>query len=209
MSEILDLVVLVADTDAEWTVRTLLEHRYHALGIRTIAFKVFRHPQRDAGVFLHAHEFLRDYVGQASHAMVLLDLEGSGRETLLPSEMEAQIEDKLSRNGWAPEQIAAIVLEPELEIWVWAPSPHVAEVVGLEAAALQHILEQTPRRAHGKPQRPKETLLRALHQSKRPFSARLFQELAQRVSLRCSERSFVKFRDTLQRWFPPEGSAAP
>lgn len=209
MNERLDLVVLVADADAEWTVRTLLAQRYRALGIRKIAFSVFRHPQRDAGVFLHAHEFLRPYIGHANHAMVLLDREGSGRESLSPSAIEAKIENALSQNGWALEQVAAIVLEPELETWVWSSSPHVAEVIGLDAIALQRILEQTPQVAYGKPQRPKETLLRALRQSKRPFSARLFQELAQRVSLRCSERSFVKFRETLQRWFPPEGSAAP
>jgi len=204
MSERLDLVILVADTDAEWTVRTLLRQRYPALRIREIAFEVFRHPQRDAGVFLHAHEFLRAYVGQADHAMVLLDREGSGRESLSPLEIEGRIEDALLQNGWRPEQIAAIALDPELEVWVWSPSPHVADIIGLEASVLHQILVQTPKTPLGKPQRPKETLLQALYRSKRPFSARLFQELAARVSLRCEERAFAKFRDTLQQWFPPE-----
>ena len=199
----MDLVVLVADADAEWTVRTLLKTRRTGLGIRSVHVKVVRHPQRDAGVYLHCHEFLRQYLGKADYALVMLDREGSGRESMSAEEIEMDIENRLVQNGWSPENVAAVVLDPELETWVWSSSLHVAEVIGLEHRELQTILEQTPTNALDKPKRPKEVLQKALRQSKRPFSARIFQELAERVSLRrCQDRAFGKFRSTLQRWFP-------
>ncbi len=199
----LDLVVLVADADAEWTVRTLIGERYRALGIRPgIRFEVVRHPQRDSGVYLHSHDFLRGYLRRAKHAIVMLDREGSGREQLSAEEMELDIESRLARNGWDQESAVAIVLDPELEVWVWSPSPHVAEVIGIERVALQEILDRTPTDRRGKPERPKETLQKALRRSGRPFSARIFQELAGKVSLQSNERSFDKLKSTLQKWFP-------
>ena len=200
----LDLVVLVADADAEWTIRTLIGERYHALGIRPdIRFEVVRHPQRDSGVYLYSPDFLRGYLRKSKHAIVMLDREGSGSERLSAEEMEQDIESRLARNGWGQGSAVAIVLDPELEVWVWSQSPHVAEVIGIERAALQEILNRVPvDQQRGKPERPKETLQKALRRSGRPFSARIFQELAGKVSLRGNERSFDKLRNTLQRWFP-------
>jgi len=204
----IDLVVLVADADAEWTVRTLLAKRQPALGIRPVDVKVLRHPQRDAGVYLHCHEFLRQYLGRADYVLVMLDREGSGRENGSPGEIESNIEVRLVQNGWARENVAAVMLDPELEAWVWSPSPHVAGVIGLNRSELQTILAQVPTNTLHKPERPKEVLQEALRQSGRPFSARIFQEIAERVSLRqCRDRAFRKFRSTLQRWFPLDTSA--
>ncbi|HEY66356.1 MAG TPA: hypothetical protein G4O02_17535 [Caldilineae bacterium] len=203
--EEIDLIVLVADMDAYWAIRTLLEKRHRSLGIRRdIQFEIVRHPQRDSGVLLHAHEFLRQYLNRAEHALVILDREGSGRDQCLAEDLEREIEDRLVRNGWPSDRVAAIVLDPELEVWVWTRSPHVARVIGLNVDALQAVLDSEPARPDGKPQHPKEALEKALRRSGRPFSARIFQELAENVSLRASERAFDKFKYTLQGWFPPE-----
>lgn len=199
----LDLIVLVADTDAEWTLRTLLEQRAPALGIRPVQCEVHRYPGRDAGVFRDAPDFLRGYLARAVHALVLLDYEGSGGEHRLTAlEMEQDLETRLQSHGWAVGQAAAIVLTPELEVWVWSHSPHVATVLGVSQEVLQQIWQAAPLTATGKPQRPKETLARVLRRSRRPFSARIFQELAERVSLNVHERAFDKLRTTLQGWFP-------
>ncbi len=199
----LDLIVLVADADAEWTLRTLLSQRKQALGIRSdLRFKVIRHPSRDSGVAHHAAALLRRYLRRAEHALVLFDREGSGFEHKYSAvEIEDQVEATLHRNGWPRERCAVIVLDPELEVWVWSSSPHVAKVIGLSPTQLQTFLAPLPRDERGKPQRPKEVLLEALRQSGRPFSSRLFQDLAARVSLRSEERAFGKLRQTLQNWF--------
>ena len=204
----LDLIILVADADAEWTLRTLLEKRTASLGIRPIRFEVRRHPRRDSGVFREAPDFLRLYLRRAQHALVLLDREGSGSEHRLSAqEMEDDLERRLQRNGWSDpagrSRVAAIVLDPELEVWVWSRSPHVPRVLGVTQEVLEEVLEDFPTSQGGKPQRPKEAMLAVLRRSGRPPSARIFQELAERVSLRARERAFDKLRTTLQAWFPP------
>ena len=200
MNDRLDLVVLVADADAEWTIRTLLEKRQAALQIRAIQSKFIRDPGRDAGTFLNAPTTLRSYLGRANHVLVMLDREGSGREQKFSAEeMEADLEKRLQATGWA--DAVAIVLDPELEIWVWSRSPHVALALGLSPEALATVLAQFAQNAQGKPERPKEAMLAALRQSKRPHSPRIFQELAGKVSLRANERAFDRLRTTLQSWF--------
>jgi hypothetical protein len=77
----LDLVALVADADAEWTLRTLLAKRAPALDIRPVEFRVIRHPDRDPGVCLRSAGLLRPYLRTATYALVMLDREGCGRET--------------------------------------------------------------------------------------------------------------------------------
>lgn len=208
-NEMLDLIVLVADTDMEWTMRTLLEKRTDSLSIRPLRFEVRRHHGRDPGVFREAHNFLRFYLHRARYALVLLDREGCGQERRFSAqEIETELENRLRQNGWTDAEgrlrAAAIALDPELEVWVWSRSPHVAQALGLSQAELEQILENVPATPEGKPQRPKEAMLTALHRSGRPWSARIFQELAERVSLLAHERAFDKLRDTLQTWFAPE-----
>ena len=200
MNERLDLVVLVADADAEWTLRTLLEKRQAALQIRPIRNKLIRDPDRDAGVFLNAPTTLRAYRNIADHVLVILDHEGSGREhKASAAEMEIDLEQRLQAAGWADAVV--VVLDPELEVWVWSRSSHVALALGLSPEALATVLAQFAQNAQGKPERPKEAMLAALRQSKRPHSPRIFQELAGKVSLRANERAFDRLRTTLQSWF--------
>ncbi|RME72381.1 MAG: hypothetical protein D6784_13620 [Chloroflexi bacterium] len=202
----MNLIVLVADTDAEWVVRTLLEYRHRALGIPRLTFKVIRHPMRDNGVYHQAVTILRPYLQQAEYALVLLDREGSGQEHQSAEQIENILETALQENGWRQpdgrSRAGVIVLDPELEIWVWSSSPHVPRILGVSSEQLEAILSRRfPRQANGKPARPKEAMLAVLKESQRPFSARIFQELASRVSLRTKERAFTKFCRLLQQWF--------
>jgi len=202
-----DLVVLVADADAELTLKTLLEERAFDLGIRPVCYRIIREPMHDAGVFQNAHNILRLYIHQASYALTILDREGSGREKKWSADqIEEDVEKRLRGNGWTDAEgqsrAAAIVLDPELEVWVWSRSPHVAEVLGLTGDELQQILNSCELAENGKPKHPKETMLTALRLSRRPMSASIFQELARRVSLQSQERAFDKLRKTLQKWFP-------
>jgi len=45
-------------------------------------------------------------------------------------EIETRIEENLVNNGWAKEDIACIVFDPELEIWVWTSSPAIPKNLG-------------------------------------------------------------------------------
>lgn len=198
-----DLIILTADNDMEWTIRTLLEKRAPSLAIRPVKFSIYRHPRRDNGVFHEAPNFMRLYRQRARYALVLLDREGSGQEERLSAaEIEDDIEQRVHQVGWPAANVAAIALDPELEIWVWSRSSHVARVLNVTADELTAFLNEQPLTPQGKPKRPKEALQQVLQQSGRPFSAGIFQELAESVSLQENERAFNKLRQTLQNWFP-------
>ncbi|MBL8131230.1 MAG: hypothetical protein JNL42_05190 [Anaerolineae bacterium] len=208
MVDELDLIVLTADADAAITVRTLLEKRHNAISIPLIPFKVVRHPNRDSGVYRDAPEFLRTYLGKARHALVLLDYHGSGAEHReSPQEIEEGLEDRISQAGWDREQIRVIVLEPELEVWVWSKSPNVSNALGMSASDLTAFLNQVDLDERGKPRDPKDAMERALRQSRKPLSPEIFRQLAGSVSLKASERSFDRFRERMQYWFHLEEKA--
>lgn len=206
MTHELDLIVLVADLDAEQTLKTLFTERTKSLGIRPIAFKVLREKDRDPGVVKNGVSLMRNYVNRADYALVLLDYEGSGREKKFSAtELEKHLEDQLHRNGWLDEQghsrVGVIVLDPELEMWVWSPSQEVVNTLRLGTKTVQDFLSEFETLPNGKPKHPKEVMQIALRRVKQPRSARIFQELAQSVSLRTDERAFTKLRQLLQIWF--------
>lgn len=186
---------------------TLLRERHQALGIRSLTYRIIRAQERDAGVYRRAPDLLRPFARQAGYALVLLDREGSGCEnTMSADEIEEDLSRRLLANGWqAPQEqprATVIVLDPELEIWVWSQSRHVPQAMGLNEQYLEQVLRNFRRLPNGKPERPKEAMLAALRAGKKPHSPAVFKELAQRVSLRTNERAFVKLRATLRAWFP-------
>lgn len=199
-----DLVALVADKSMEATLRGLLR-RPEALGTRAISCEIYSHPAFDAGCRARGPTFLRTFCNQFQHALILFDREGSGRDAADPRELERQIEKDLARNGWE-DRAAAIVLDPELEIWVWSDSPEVDRVLGWsgrEPPLRQWLVENAFLASpSGKPARPKEALLNALRHVGKPPSAALFRQLSERVSFRrCTDRAFQKLHGQLVNWF--------
>lgn len=202
------LVALVADRDMEEALTKLFD-RSQALGIRSFDFVIRRHPKRDAGCRVDASSFLRQFLDTCDHALAMLDRHGCG-STSSREEIEAELEYNLARNGW-DDRARVVVIDPELEAWVWADSPAVAEALGWGPNYAQlrsrpttegFWLEGSP-----KPRRPKAAVLRALRSAppstRRRRSARLFGEIAASVSFRdCRDPAFQKLKDTLQAWYP-------
>lgn len=198
-----DLIVLVADGTMREAVRTILS-RHRALGIHQIDYLVVPHPEHDPGVFLRSQDFLRPFSSGYRHAMAMFDREGCGREESA-EDLASEVEKRLSV-VWG-EECAAIVLDPELERWLWSDSPEVDQVLGWQGQepALRTWLVESGYLLQGewKPDRPKEAVERALKLVRKPRSAALYRRLAESVSLRrCTDPSFSGFRSVLQRWFP-------
>lgn len=203
-----DLVVLVADKNIEYTVKGLLS-RQQSLGVRELSTDIYVHPESDPGCFLRAQDFLRPFHGQYAHTLVMLDRDGCGRENLSRESLEEDLEGRLSKAGWQ-DRAAAIVLDPELEIWVWSDSPEVDSALGwaTKRPGLREWLCSEGYLAGGetKPNRPKEAVVRALRISRKSRSSSLYLQLAECVSTqRCSDPAFVKFKTMLQRWFRRTG----
>ena len=198
-----DLVVLVADIQQQQTVATLLTERYPSLGIRDINFDIYTHSNRDPGVFHEAGDFLSISAQQYQHALVVIDAEWSGSPENV-KEIEAKIQDDLNRNGWEGRS-AVVVIDPELEIWVWSQSDVVPRLLGTDWETIKDLGDQTGYWQEGetKPSRPKEMLDMVLRRTRKPRSSALFRQLAGTVGLsRCQDSSFRRFREILQEWFP-------
>ncbi|MFA0782597.1 methylation-associated defense system protein MAD4 [Fervidibacter sacchari] len=201
-----ELVVLVADADAEAVVGTLLSKRHKSLGIKPMMegkdFVIHKHPNRDSGVRTGAVDFLRPFQRDFRRALVIFDHKGCGAEGKNPQDLEHKLEQELKRNGWR-DRCAVIVIEPELEAWVWASLHHIARVAGLTIEDLQGILAKYPKNNLGKPVEPKEAWREVLRRGGRKPSAKIFGELAEGVSLsKCQDRAFRKLVAVLRSWFP-------
>jgi hypothetical protein len=199
-----DLVVLTADKNTEWAIRGLLG-REQSLDIRKISHNVYVHVQRDPGVLCHAHDFLRPFVQSHRHALAVLDREGCGKESNDREELERIIEVALRDTGWG-DRARAIVIDPELEAWVWSDSPHVRTVVGWDSPQdltqwLRNRRFQQP--GELKPTHPKEALEAVLRLTRKPRSSDIYRQLARKVGVaRCVDGAFNKLRTTLRAWFP-------
>jgi len=92
--------------------------------------------------------------------------------------------------GWR-ERAAAIVVDPEIDAWVWSDSPRVEAVLGwtgrdpdLRSWLRDHELLDP---SSPKPGRPKEAVEKALQLVRKPRSSALYRQLAREVGLaRCA-----------------------
>lgn len=196
-----DLVVLVPDKNTEYVVRGALR-REQSLGIRTVDFTVIVDPGRDGGVRRRGPQILRVERHQFAHAVLMFDYEGSGAEAV-PADVEAQLDAALSQVWDADAK--AIVIEPEVDVWMWGAETHLREVVGwrsppgirdwlkLQAFAFDD---------QGKPERPKEALEAVFRRVQLARSSAHYEALAERISLtRCQDAAFLRLRGALTAWF--------
>lgn len=203
-----DLIVLVADKNQEYALHGLL-NRAADLGIRVINYECKVHPHHDPGCLREAPDFLGAFLRRFRYAAVLLDHEGSGREQVRPEDLETGLEDLLRRNGW-DDRACAVVIEPELETWVFHDLPVVEKILGWSRndCSLRDWSEERGLWAPGrvKPSRPKETLEEALRFLWKPRSSAIYRDIAASADLRrCADRAFRKFVDSLRSWFSASG----
>jgi len=206
-----DLVVLVADNQARAAIDALLTTRRAALGLRDVGFDIVVHSKRDPGCYQTSHDLLRSQVGRYARCLVVFDYEGCGRDhRATPAGVADQLMARLTANGWHDTDACVVVIDPELEAWVWSGSTHVARMVaGVETTEeLLQLLEGGGFMAHGatKPARPKEAMEYVLRLANKPHSASVFAELAKVVSLAdCKDPAFGKLAAQLQTWFGVHG----
>lgn len=205
-AQVRDLILLVADTQIEHAMKGLLS-RHESLGIRRVleTCDIRVHPERDPACLRKADSFLKPFASQYRHAIVVFDREGCGMEALSRNELELKVENALHLAGWS-DRAVAVVIDPELENWVWSNSSQVDRVLGWSQSLFKlrtWIKDQGFPITGGKPGRPKEAMLAALKQVKKQPSSSLFEQLAQSVSLsRCTDSAFTKLCTTLKKWFP-------
>jgi hypothetical protein len=122
--------------------------------------------------------------------------------------LEAEVRGRLASAGWGNEA-DVVVIDPELEVWVWSDSPKVDECLGWKGR--KPPLRKWARTAGlwppglPKPPDPKRLVVEALWETKIPRSSAIYARLARSVSVeRCTDPSFERLKNRLRAWFPPD-----
>jgi len=198
-----DLIILVADKNAHFALTGAFS-RNEALGVRPLECDFIVHPGRDGGVRKTGCDLLRLERSRFSHGLLVLDFEGSGAAHADGEALEAELDDKLA-SDWG-SAAKAIVIQPELDIWMWGSDNAVEQAIGWPSGTRlrdwiqRHGFELD---ANGKPNRPKEALEAALRVPRLPRSSALYQNIAKTISLtRCRDAAFSRLRTKLSEWFP-------
>ncbi len=206
MSAVADLVVLAADKNMEFLLRAGFD-RPEALGIRSIDVRIQVHPFSDGGVRTSGANVLSHLSRQYDHAVMILDFEGSGASGSA-ADLESNLDAQLSPS-WQ-DRAKAIVIEPELESWVWGSDNALKQVLRWhEATGIRKWLNENGLSFtdEGKPERPKEAFESVLRQLKRPRSSALYRRVGTHISLeKCTDPAFRRLRNQLRQWFPREHS---
>lgn len=201
-----DCVFLVADNQMAAMVEGFLtrDQCHLSLGCGPFDFDagsdIVVDPNRDPGVYSRGHELLAQYASSHQRAVVMLDAAWEGAPG--PAEIQAKISQDLAAR-WGT--CLVVVLEPELEAWIWQDNQHVAEALGMgDYAALRAELEAADfwRAGEPKPYKPKEAVERVLYQARIPRSSAIYRKIASRASTKhCVDPAFLTLRDGLSGWF--------
>ena len=189
-----DLIILIADSDTENLLHGLLPRLGHVCGTQKFTYDIRKHPMRDNGCMNESVEFLRPFCTAYRHALVVFDKEGSGQETKDRVAIESSIEGALANNGWAAEDVSAITIDPEVENWIWVNSANMSKELNWnETKSLFAWLQENGWREKeaSKPTQPKEALEAVLRKTKKPRSAAIYKNIAEKVSFtKCEDPAF-------------------
>ncbi len=206
-----DCIFLVADKQMEEAFKGFLgRNEFHLkLNVHPFTFDIIVETGSDPGVYKRAHQLLRLYQRTHQHAIVVLDEEWGSSPGA--TQIEATINKNLTNNGWREEDVVVIVIKPELEVWLWQDSPHIANAFRFDHSpypTLRNCLEAEGLwlSNHLKPARPKEAFEWVQRKSGLPRSGAIYNKITASVSVRhCTDPAFRLLHQTLQRWFPPHG----
>ena len=199
-----DLFVLVADRDILETITSLL-NRPKSLNIRQISYEIVRHLGRDGGCRSDWDKLIREGLVNHHKAMLIFDLDGCGGSGSA-IEIQEEIETQMSRNNW-DDKCRVVVIDPEIEAWVWCGSNEAAEILGWKSdGELREWLREKEMWPVGsnRPPDPKSSMRMALNEKGITPSRSIFKTLGERVGVKnCKDPSFDRFKATLEKWFPP------
>jgi len=206
-----DLVVLHSDLTMGKVLEILLKERRKSLGIKEINFKLVQALFHDPDVLENWKIYLSPFYSKAEHALVIFDWTGSGAEKTgkRPENLAEELKEAINKDARKTNWVGVVIIVPELEVWIWADSIHVPHALGFRDKNYKQFKDYLISTfadlwpaASQKPSQPEELLGKIRKMKSLPISSSLFKEIAEKASLaHCSDTSFQKLRDTLQRWF--------
>lgn len=161
----------------------------------------------DPGLFTRGHELLRPFQSSHYRAVIVLDAkwEGSPGAEAIKQHLTEQIQS----TGWEEDSFQVIVIDPELENWIWQQNDHVARGLGFDnanALITDSDIRQVWPDGATKPIQPKAILETVLKKKHIPRSSAIYKRITSQVSVkRCQDGAFHELLATLKTWFPVEG----
>jgi len=209
-----DCYFLVADKDMKFALKGLFERpeTHRSLGCGPFTFDI----EKDCLVAgnhdpdLHGKSAGYARPIQRSHQYLVVMLDSTWGGSPGADAIRGNITGDLHRSGWRKDRFAVIVIEPELEAWMWQESPHVDDALAFNAKVfgtptLRTWLENQGLWLPGdpKPREPKRAFAETLARASRPRSSTIYQRIASRVTLQnCCDVAFKTLCESLRRWFP-------
>ena len=199
-----DLIVLCPDIKWEAVLQAVLA-RYKSFGLsQKLSFDVVRVPGRtDAFVCQDGPRFLGIKRPEYKHGLLVFDHDGCD-DLRSATELEISLSALLAPT-WGTNA-GAIVVEPELEVWMVGAHRHFHAVHGLSTVDPIQWLRDKGYWLPGdtKPADPKKAIEALFtHHKARPSSAnyRKIASLASLSSAKCSCDSFKRFASRIKAWF--------
>jgi len=207
-----DLVVLSSCQNSKAALQVIVGN-HSKLTLRAISADFFVHPNSDPGCLKQSHGILQSQRNRFDHALVVFDRDGCGSNDS-PEKLETYVEAILNNQGGWNGRARAIVIDPELEAWVWSDSPHVDNALGWNGRIpnLRSWMQDEGYLVAGqfKPEDPKTALQEALKVAKIRRTSAIYADLARNVGYaRCTDRSFLRLCSILKEWFGVEPPGAP
>ena len=198
-----DLALLVADKNMDFAMKGVLA-RPEALGIRAVEYEIRSHVHHDGGVRTTGPETLALLRGQFDHGILMLDWEGSGTDLTTAIGLEQELDSRLAP-VWH-SQAKSIVIEPELDSWMWGSDKILGQILGWsDQQGIRDWLRDREYQfdENEKPARPKEALEELVRKLNRPRSSAIYEQITGKISLsRCIDPAFRRLKDVLRSWFP-------
>jgi hypothetical protein len=130
--------------------------------------------------------------------------------------LQKDITKNMLGTGWKEDSFCVVVIDKELEAWLWAPNVNVAKAFGhgdfdemREALAQKNLWDEGA---------PKPNDLKAARNLAAKLGGRktggpifrgVFEGISRRACDLCQENGFISMRRALQTWFPTtKGGAA-
>ena len=206
-----DCVFLLADKNMEgaFTGFFMRDGFHLSLGIQHFTFDrtmdILVASGNDPDIYTRAHELLRSYRRTHRFAVVVLDnaWEGSPGVEMIQN----TVQENMISSGWHRRRFEVVVIDPELEAWIWQDSQHVASAFRFtqRSSLRQWLGEQGLWNADAaKPADPKRAVEVTLRTSRLPRSSAIYRQITSRISVQgCTDSAFHRLSDALRRWFPP------
>ncbi|MFV8752117.1 methylation-associated defense system protein MAD4 [Nannocystaceae bacterium ST9] len=207
-----DPLFFVADADMREAISGFLGRASvdRVIGCRRFDFDARRDikvaNEHDPGLYTRANELLRPFAGTYRHVVLVIDEDWGGSPGA--ERIRERLDEHLTEIGWPPPEGLGLVVQPEVDIWLWSDSPHSATAMGWRSwDELRPALttEGWLNEGQVKPEQPKEAAEWALRKRQIRRSPALYRKIAEAVSIRrCEDRAVECLLETLRRWFPAE-----